>query len=374
MAITDWFKDYSEKKENRLLKEFQNRHPSEKWRGHEDAIRSYAQESKGLLGSLTGSGMRKGLDAYTLDHFSDRDLLHKAQDTSYFKSEKMQSGVNVLSQEDVGKHLQTALNEAAKDDGTGRLGAFGVKTSTSHTLAQARAVASKAYDEFMEVAEDFDTTNYSKVSKYLHNKAVKLDAAIASRLPAAGDFAGHFIGASGKESLYNAMGLMTADQKRLYSRPGVSNTIARWGIRSAGLFNVYTGLTSDDPITDVTANVLSGYGLQAGWRGGKAAANVLFGKNVGHASRLLLGAGGAIVAGAVPLAAGEIVKDITKSDSHIKKMFKGSYKQEVYAEDNSSRMALTMRQAGLQKLASSHLNDRGQLLGNEAAILKGVSY
>lgn len=342
MSVTDWYADFQQKRENRIIKQYQESQPNEAWRQHTDVLRAYGGQVKGLTDHLTAGHIKRGLDAYTMDNFQDRELLHKAQGSKYYGSENMGAGVRNLNQGDLAKHLNTALTEDAKDAGTGNLGDFGAKTGSAHTLAQARAVAEKQ------------------------------GAGLFS--PLGKDMMGHFIGASSKESLYNAMGLMTADQKRLYSRPGVGNTITRWGIRSAVAFNIYTGLTSDDPLTDITATVASGWGLQAGWRGGKAAANVLFGAKVGHMSRIALGGVGASVGVAAPLLIGEGIKDITKSDSYVKKVLKRSYKQESLVEDRSSRMALTMRQAGLQKLASSHLNDRGMLLGNEAAILKGVSY
>lgn len=342
MSVTDWYADFQQKRENRIIKQYQESQPNEAWRQHTDVLRAYGGQVKGLTDHLTAGHIKRGLDAYTTDNFQDRELLHKAQGSKYYGSENMGAGVRNFNQGDLAKHLNTALVEDAKDAGTGNLGDFGVKTGTSHTLAQARAVAEKQ------------------------------GAGLFS--PLGKDMMGHFVGASAKESFMNSLGLMTADQKRLYSRPGVSNFIARNSIRSAGLFNIYTALTSDDPIIDTTAQVISGFGMQAGWRGGKAAANVLFGKSVGHASRVLLGGAGAVAGLAIPLIGAEIMKDITKSDSGIKKVVKNSYKQESLVEDRSSRMALTMRQAGLQKLASSHLNDRGMLLGNEAAILKGVSY
>lgn len=339
MSVTDWYADFQQKRENKVIKQYQESQPNEAWRQHTDVLRAYGGQVKGLTDHLTAGHIKRGLDAYTMDNFQDRELLHKAQGSKYYGSENMGAGVRNFNQGDLAKHLNTALAEDAKDAGTGNLGDFGAKTGTSHTLAQARAVAEKQ--------------GAGSLGK---------------------DMIGHFIGTSSKESLYNAIGLMTADQKRLYSRPGVGNAVARWGIRSAGAFNIFTGLTSDDPLTDVATNVISNWGLQAGWRGGKAAANVLFGAKVGHMSRIALGGLGAGVGLLAPLLIGEGIKDITKSDSYVKKVLKGSYKQESLVEDKSSRMALTMRQAGLQKLASSHLNDRGMLLGNEAAILKGVSY
>lgn len=342
MAFTDWYADFQQKRENRIIKQYQDAQPEEAWRNHTDVLRSYGQEMKGFMDHLTAGHIKRGLDAATLDNFQDRELLHKAQESKYYNSEKISSGVRNFSQGDLSRYLNTVLVEDAKDAGEGSLSAFGIKTGTSHTLAQARAVAEKQGSGLIS--------------------------------PLGKDMVGHFIGVSGRESLYNAMGLMTADQKRLYSRPGVTNTVARLSIRSAAAFNIYTGLTSDNPLIDTTAAIGSAYGMQAGWRGGKAAANVLFGARVGHMSRLLLGGAGAGIGLAAPMLIGEGVKDIMKSDSTIKKVLKNSYKQESLVEDRSSRMALTMRQAGLQKLASSHLNDRGQLLGNEAAILKGVSY
>lgn len=335
----DWYTSFQEKRDNRILEQFKKRHPDEHWVKNTDSLRAYGQESKGFLDELTRGHLKRGLDNAVLDNYGNRKLLHDAQDTKYFKSEGMGRGIFNYTQDDMTKHLKSALAEKAKDEGTGNLGEFSIKSGTTHTLEQARAVAEKQ-----------------------------------GRKALLRDLGGHLVGASAKESLLNSLGLMTADQKRLYSRPGMGNWVMRNGIRSAGIFNVYTGLTSDDPLVDVGANIASAFGGQIGWRGGKALANVMFGSKVGHASRVFLGGTLGAVGLAVPMLAGEAIKDVTKQDSYIGKKAKHSYAQEYNVEDRSSQMALTMRQAGLQKLSSSHLNDRGMLLGNEAAILRGVSY
>ena len=47
-------------------------------------------------------------------------------------------------------------------------------------------------------------------------------------------------------------------------------------------------------------------------------------------------------------------------------------KATLFNDVKASRDTLTHRQKMIQKLAKSGLNDRGQLLGNEASIIRGV--
>lgn len=330
MAFYDTWFDTDAKKE-KFFQKYQSSNPNEAWRNNRTTFDAM----------VDAHGLKKGASMMTMNHFSDRQLLEEAEKSKHYGSAGLGTGAALLGASAISKKLGYVVNEEMKDAGTGSLQAFGVNTGTSHTLAQAQAVA-----------------------KEQGRKALLKDAL------------GHInpLGASGRESLLNSLGLMTADQKTMYSGMGMKGALMKGGIRLGGVLNLGFAVTSDDPLTDFTSNVLSGYGVQAGWRGGKAAANVLFGAKVGHASRILMGGVAGFVGGAVPMIAGEILKDATKSDSMIKKYAKKSYKQESLVEDRSSRQALTMRQAGLQKLSSSYLNDRGMLLGNEASILKGVSY
>ena len=136
------------------------------------------------------------------------------------------------------------------------------------------------------------------------------------------------------------------------------------------LKDIYEG---DEP-SDVVKDVLSNVGFMNGWRRGSALGGALtkessvaraIGLGVGGASGALIGS--AIWSGAVDLAV-----DITSNTSKVRAVARNMASKEMYAQGEMTNKALTMRQAGLQKLARSGLNDRGLLLGNEASVLAGA--
>ena len=90
-------------------------------------------------------------------------------------------------------------------------------------------------------------------------------------------------------------------------------------------------------------------------------------------------AGGA-VGGAIGFAAGAALvgggmwaaSDLTSNDSVLAKMARGYSKLASNAGTEQNNRTLTMRQQALQQLSQSAINDRASLLGNEAAVLRGV--
>ena len=79
--------------------------------------------------------------------------------------------------------------------------------------------------------------------------------------------------------------------------------------------------------------------------------------------------GGAI--GAVGYGSFKLQTDLTRSDSNIVGAIRNFTTRENSVNIQDSQLTLTMRQQALQKLSSSALNNRGQLLGNEADVLRG---
>ena len=116
-----------------------------------------------------------------------------------------------------------------------------------------------------------------------------------------------------------------------------------------------------------------GTGLQ-GWRMGTALGGGL--TKAGGLGRFLgLGLGGIAGAATGYLAGTAIIggiNDITSNDSSIRKFAKKMGTKEMLVNTPDTRQSLTARQASLQKLAKSGLNDRGLLLGNESNVLAGV--
>lgn len=195
-------------------------------------------------------------------------------------------------------------------------------------------------------------------------------AKMASRSTRAMDFVRHLnpLGGSSMESYKMAMGFTGRDSRILAAKGNFMENINRRAIGPAvGLFMATGALESDDPLTEYAAGVLAGAGVQQGWRAGKSFANVL---GPTHTRRIGFGLlGGATMAA---VGAGVVLgqADMFKNDSFIAKQAKSAYSRESFSSLKDTQASLTMRQAGLEKLSSSYLNNRQQLLGNEASVLR----
>ena len=71
-------------------------------------------------------------------------------------------------------------------------------------------------------------------------------------------------------------------------------------------------------------------------------------------------------------AASSTISDITSNQSTIRKVAKNISTRTIYASTSTNSATSSSRQAALNKLARSGLNDRALLLGNEARILGGI--
>ena len=252
-------------------------------------------------------------------------------------------GSRFLNQMQLERSLDYAKNEAIKDSGS-NLHAFGIRTGWSHSAAQ---------------------------------------AAQASRLERAGAFfrLANPIGASSREILSSNLGRMTSELKIQNAKSGsFGRVFGRMGTASNVLFTGAVALQSDDPLNEFVATTALTWGVQHGWRTGKALGSLaMYGGDVTgaatflgrHAPRVLMGGlvGGAL--GAVGYGSFKLQTDLTKSDSNIVGAIRNFTTRENSVNIQDSQLTLTMRQQALQKLSSSALNNRGQLLGNEADVLRG---
>ena len=252
-------------------------------------------------------------------------------------------GSRFLNQNQLEKSLQYAINEAKKDYGN-NLHAFGIRTGWSHSAAQ---------------------------------------AAQASRLERAGAFfrLANPIGASSREILSSNLGRMTSELKIQNAKSGsFGRVFGRMGTASNVLFTGAVALQSDDPLNEFVATTALTWGVQHGWRKGKALGSLaMYGGDVTgvatflgrHVPRVLTGGlmGGAV--GAIGYGSFKLQTDLTKSDSNIVGAIRNFTTRENSVNIQDSQLTLTMRQQALQKLSSSALNNRGQLLGNEADVLRG---
>lgn len=202
---------------------------------------------------------------------------------------------------------------------------------------------------------------------YGHSKA---QAAMASRGTRIADFMGHMnpLGASSRDSIMTSMGFAGRDSRILAAKGNFMESMNRRVLGPAfGMYMAATALQSDAPLTEYATGVAVGAGLQQGWRAGKSFGNII---SATHKFRIAGGLVGGGLAAAVPAALIMGHADMFKNDSFIAKQAKQIYSRETFASSRETQTSLTMRQAGLEKLSSSYLNNRQQLLGNEASILK----
>lgn len=208
----------------------------------------------------------------------------------------------------------------------------------------------------------------------------------------------------------NALGLMTRQQKLMFSQGGMIAKAMAVAPAAFSLYNMGSTILDGGDIGDALAmNVTAAAGM-AGFHAGKSLAGAMssgisfmghktfkttakeggrwFGagkvvQNIDGSSKIVggklrIGAqfAGGLIGGAV--ATGVVAgitygaQDLTSSESSIAKAARSYSKLSELANTTQNRATLTMRQRALQQLSQSALNDRGSLLGNEAAILKNL--
>lgn len=188
-------------------------------------------------------------------------------------------------------------------------------------------------------------------------------------------------GASSRDAVLTTMGFSSRDSKILAAKGSMMEKINRRVLAPAfGLSMLYAATDSEDPGTDYATSVAAGAGLIQGWRVGRDLGNFggvpLVGKagwnKATHFRRLSRGLAGAALGAAIPTMAIAGQAAMFKNDSFVGKSAKKAYSREMNGSLKETRESLTMRQAGLEKLSSSYLNNRQQLLGNEASILRNA--
>ena len=208
----------------------------------------------------------------------------------------------------------------------------------------------------------------------------------------------------------NALGLMTRQQKLMFSQGGMFAKAMAVAPAAVSLYNMGSTILDGGDVGDALAMNLTASVGMAGFHAGKSVAGAMssgmsfmghkafktkvkeggrwFGagkvvQNIDGSSRIVggklrIGAqfAGGLIGGAV--ATGVVAgitygaQDLTSSESSIAKAARGYSKLSELADVTQNRATLTMRQRALQQLSQSALNDRGSLLGNEASILKNI--
>lgn len=214
----------------------------------------------------------------------------------------------------------------------------------------------------------------------------------------------------GGEGTLNALGLMTRQQMSQFKHGNMLAKGMAVAPAALSLYNNVSTILEGGDIGDALAMNMAAVGGAVGFHFGKsmfgaASSGVAAGiaalkktpKGVARAGgaavrttnaatgvtsitggKLRLGAqafGGILGAGLGTLAASTIgygITDLTSSESSIAKAARSYTQLSSNASIEQNNQTLTMRQKALQQLSQSALNDRGSLLGNEAAILKNL--
>lgn len=191
------------------------------------------------------------------------------------------------------------------------------------------------------------------------------------------------------ENFLNSLGVTTSQQRMQYKSSGVlgkAGALLGPGLGAATIFS--TIADGGDMYETMTFNLAAAGGMAgftAGnrlggsfFKGAQTVKNEYTGLNQLKGGKMRF-AGGA-VGGAIGFAAGAALvgggmwaaSDLTSNDSVLAKMAKGYSKLASNAGIEQNNRTLTMRQQALQQLSQSAINDRASLLGNEAAVVRGV--
>lgn len=214
----------------------------------------------------------------------------------------------------------------------------------------------------------------------------------------------------GGEGTLNALGLMTRQQQVQFKTGNIMAKSMAVAPAALSLYNNVSTILDGGDIGDAMAMNMTAVGGAMGFHYGKsmfgaassgmaavgaklartpkgaartggaavASVNAKTGVTSITGGKLRLGAqafGGILGGGLGTLAAATIgygVQDLTSSESSIAKAARSYSQLSSSASIEQNNSTLTMRQKALQQLSQSSLNDRGSLLGNEAAILKNL--
>lgn len=187
--------------------------------------------------------------------------------------------------------------------------------------------------------------------------------------------AGKFAFGSGAnvENIMNSMGILT---KRQMTAAAGSKFMTF--MNKATPVGALAGITMSNGAVDyITGFAMPGAAAMTGWRVGKSlAAGVATKAGMKGVSLVAATAlGGATMAiGSYAAAAGvgELINSASKSDNIIRRAAGSLRSLDMEMDVMQNNSTLTHRQQALNKLSKSALNNRGQLLGNEANIIAGL--
>lgn len=175
------------------------------------------------------------------------------------------------------------------------------------------------------------------------------------------------------QALTETMGLMNKQQRLMASQARGLARIPHNIVPIAAAGMLFTSMADNKGPGEIVEDFVSMAGGLHGWRVGSALGGAL---NIGNKTKFLgLGIGGIAGAATGYLLGTAVVggiNDITSNDSKIRSFAKKLGTKESTVTMPETRQSLTARQASLQKLSRSGLNDRGLLLGNESSVLAGI--
>ena len=191
------------------------------------------------------------------------------------------------------------------------------------------------------------------------------------------------------ENALNSLGIVTNQQRMQFKSSGVVGKAGALLGPALGAATIFSTIADGGDMYETLTFNLGAAGGMAGFtagsrlagsmfKGAEATKNPITGINQLKGGKLRF-AGGA-VGGAVGFAAGAALvggsmwaaSDLTSNNSILAGMARGYSKLAFGAGTEQNNRTLTMRQQALQQLSQSAMNDRASLLGNEAAVLRGV--
>lgn len=238
-----------------------------------------------------------------------------------------------------------------------------------------RESAQRRYNDHYKPKASGGMFGYGLTSKQFKRSGAK------DHLKRAATFATWGSGAK-REDMLNTMGMLTKAQKEQAQAGGKLNKlfhaaipIATFGAMAATMAN---GGDALDYVMDTAIPEVAAF---AGWRTGKSlgyAAGGMMGQGAAEgvlrrgAAGLIGGVTGAVAGFALAAGATHLLKESTNSNNIINRaahdIRTSDFDNDIMINSNT----LTHRRRAAEAISKSRMNDRGQVLGNEAMIMRGI--
>lgn len=181
------------------------------------------------------------------------------------------------------------------------------------------------------------------------------------------------------EGIRNSMGLLSKQQKDSFK---MSGAVGRLGLAaiplSAAAIVGSSMLEGQDPGEIIGEQLGQGAGF-TGFVMGMRLSGAISGKMgmtgiARGAARVIGGAIGGVTGYAAVAGLNAGIRDMTSAESTVGATFYKASQRDGTASTAQNNFTLTARQKAMQQINSSAMNDRGFTLGNEASILRNISY